>query len=101
MDGFEGIFWRYIQQDLDVESEGNGEFKDDSGFWPEHVGGWWCHLLSKRTLGCEDTLGKIVCLVLDIEFEVLARPSSEEIQYATGNINLELTEMDWRFNLAV
>ena len=32
MDGLEGIFWRYIQQDMDVESKGDGEFKDDSGF---------------------------------------------------------------------
>lgn len=41
MDGLEGIFWRYIQQDMDVESKGDGEFKDDSGFWLEHLGGWW------------------------------------------------------------
>lgn len=24
-----------------VESKGDGEFKDDSGFWLEHLGGWW------------------------------------------------------------
>lgn len=62
-----------------MESEGNGEFKDDLGFWFEYVGGWWCYLLSKRILGCEDILGKIVCLVLDIEFEVFVRLLSEEI----------------------
>lgn len=49
----DGIFWKNIQQDMDVESKGDGEFKDDSSFWFEHVGGWWCHLLSKRILGWE------------------------------------------------
>lgn len=37
-----------------------------------------------------------MCLILDIEFEVLATPSSEEVQQAIEYINLEVMEMDWQ-----
>lgn len=39
MDGFEGIFWRSIQQDLDVDSEGDENSRKTLRFWLEHVGG--------------------------------------------------------------
>lgn len=39
MDGFERIFWRSIQQDLDVDSEGDENSRMTLRFWLEHVGG--------------------------------------------------------------